>query len=104
MTLYVITVVNKSNLLLVLRKVVNAVSEYNLSFFAAVEICLTENSFIRGENFQEGYYAKNSDGVIVLVNGSAYHDIQGNLMISEGLLKQKFKSFSIANHKNIGLR
>lgn len=78
--------------------------EYGLNFFEAIEECLLKNNFIRGEDFEPGTYAKNRNGTIVLMDGkSEPHIIYDNLLITEGLFNQKFKTFSIADKKNLNL-
>ena len=81
--------------------------DYNLSFFEAIEKCLQNNEFIVGEHFKKGVYAKNSDGVIFLMEideAQIFHRVLDNLIISQGLLNQKFKTIVCANAKTLGLK
>lgn len=80
--------------------------EYNLSFHEAIDICLLEKNFIVGENFAKGCYGKNSNGVIVLVQiaeNKISHNVIDNMMITTGLLKQKFKTIVCANSRTLGI-
>lgn len=79
--------------------------EYNLNFNKAIELCLNENSFIVGEDFQKGCYAKNFNGTIVImeINKDGFHEILCNLMITDKILKQKFKTLTVVNKKTLGV-
>lgn len=89
-----------------LRKI-NQISkqEYSLSFHEAIEICLNDNSFIVGEDFEKGCYAKNLNGVIVLmqIKENGFHEMVCNLMITDRILKQKFKTLNVVNKNTLGL-
>lgn len=80
--------------------------EYKYSFYDAIDMCLNDKCFIVGEGFKKGCYAKNVNGVIILMevneNGIG-HNTLCNLMITEGMLKQNFKRLSVANKKSLGL-
>ena len=82
-------------------------NEYNLSFYGAIEKCLYEDYFVVGENFKKGCYAKNN-GCIMMLYGideenKAFHQPLEPLMITEGMLNQKFKTLIVVNAKVLGL-
>lgn len=79
--------------------------EYNLNFNQAVELCLNDNHFIVGEDFQKGCYAKNFNGTVVMmeINESGFYEIICNLMITDRILKQKFKILTVVNKKTLGI-
>ncbi|WP_010499983.1 hypothetical protein [Paenibacillus elgii] len=77
---------------------------YNLSFIEAIEKCLTEKVFIRGEGFAKGFYIKNQNDVLVMVDGNnTFHEVVYNMIISGGAVKQKYKAFIVANKQEIEL-
>lgn len=82
-------------------------NEYNLSFFEAIGKCLSEDYFIVGENFKKGCYAKNDNGVIMLYgineDNKIFHQSLEPLMITEGMLNQKFKTLIVVNTRVLGL-
>jgi hypothetical protein len=79
--------------------------EYNLSFNQAIELCLNDNNFIVGEDFQKGCYAKNFNGTVVMmeINKNGFHEMICNLMITDRILKQKFKTLVVVNKKTLGM-
>ncbi|MBD5589373.1 hypothetical protein [Clostridium botulinum] len=80
--------------------------EYSLNFHEAIDLCLNNNDFIVGEEFEKGYYVKNSNGTIVLmtINNGFSHEVVDNLIITKGLLNQKFKTLVCVNPKTLGLK
>lgn len=81
----------------------NIKSEYTLSFQEAIERCLNGEGFIRGEDYAPGIYVRNENDVLVVVDGKRNHVVDFNMMITKGALRQKYKLFSVANNKAIGL-
>lgn len=80
--------------------------EYSLNVYEAIDLCLHSNKFIVGEDFEKGYYAKNLNGAIVLmtINNDFSHEVVDNLMITKGLLNQKFKTLVCVNPRTLGFR
>ncbi|HCL4480164.1 TPA: hypothetical protein N2D99_002251 [Clostridium botulinum] len=80
--------------------------KYSLSVYEAIDLCLHSNKFIVGEDFEKGYYAKNLNGTIVLmtINNDFSHEVVDNLMITKGLLNQKFKTLVCVNPRTLGFR
>ncbi|APH20801.1 hypothetical protein [Clostridium botulinum] len=80
--------------------------EYSLNAYEAIDLCLNENELIVGQDFQKGFYAKNLNGTIVLmtINNGFSHEVVDNLMLTKGLLNQKFKTLVCANPKTLGLK
>lgn len=80
--------------------------EYSLNFYEAIDLCLNNNDFIVGEGFEKGCYAKNLNGTIVLmtINNGFSHEVVDNLIITKGLLNQKFKTLVCVNPKTLGLK
>lgn len=67
--------------------------EYTLSFYEAVEKCMADQGFIRGENFAPGIYIRKdkgtiSDDLLVLVDGSKHHQPIGNVFLYKGITRQ----------------
>ncbi|SME48614.1 hypothetical protein BACERE00183_04131 [Bacillus cereus] len=69
----------------------------------ANERCLNGEGFIRGEGFQSGLYVKLHDGMLITVDANKMHSYVDNFILSTSLQKQKFKIFSIANAKELGI-
>lgn len=80
-------------------------SAYNLTFMEAIEKCLNGEGFIRGEGFQKGIFIENRNGTLYLIqhDGDMYRDL-GPLMITQNMLKQRFKIFEVANKKELELK
>jgi hypothetical protein len=78
--------------------------EYNLSFQDAIEKCLNGEGFIRGKDYAPGFYIKNLNDVLVCVDGKKHHQFDFNMMITKGALREKYKLFTVANNKEIGLK
>ena len=79
-------------------------TEYNLSFYEAIEKCLNEDYYIVGEEFAKGCYGANRNGVIVLMEiqeDTIHVQTLCNMMITEGMLKMKFKTLVVANSKTL---
>lgn len=74
---------------------------YNLTFFEAIEKCLNGEGFIQGNDFADGVYVKEKDGLLIMVEGHRFHQESGTLHISRGLMKQKYKLFPVANKQAI---
>ncbi|QGQ95497.1 hypothetical protein EHS13_11710 [Paenibacillus psychroresistens] len=72
-------------------------SEYNLSFDEAIEKCFDNEGLIRGENFSNGNYVKNIDGMLVLINGSYSHKMIDDFLLTKSVYSQKYKLFSYPN-------
>lgn len=75
--------------------------KYELTFFEAIEKCLNGEGFIQGDGFADGVYVKEKDGLLISVEGHRHHEEIGALHISRGLMKQKYKLFSVANKQAI---
>ena len=80
-------------------------SNYELSFIDAIQACLNNKGFIRGDDFGKGMYVKNdtkgiADGLII-VNGNDYHRKHMDLYINNGLMGQKWKLFQVANQTEL---
>lgn len=79
-------------------------SSYTYNFQTAIEEALFNNLFIRGEDFTPGLFVKKQNGMLVIVNGNNMYEIEGVLMVTEGLYRQKYKVFNVANKKELELR
>lgn len=78
-------------------------SAYNLTFMEAIEKCLNGKGFIRGEHFEKGVFIENRNGILYLIqHDDMYRDL-GPVMITQNMLKQKFKIFEVANKKELEL-
>lgn len=78
-------------------------NSYTLSFLDAIQKCLLGQGFIRGENFADGIYVDCKDGILVLVDGKDYSVLE-NLYITGGVIKQKYKIFTVANKEELNLK
>lgn len=68
--------------------------EYNLTFTEVMDNIFKDKSWYQGENFANGYFIQSEDKIVHLryFSDNTY-GIQeaGPVMLSEGLLKQKFR-------------
>lgn len=78
-------------------------TDYPLSFWEAAERCLNNEGFIRGNDFAKGVYVRCKDGTLVAIDGGDLHREIGSMQVTNGMRTQKYKLFSVANAKTIGL-
>jgi hypothetical protein len=79
-------------------------SQYNLSFFEAVEKCLKGEGFIRGNDFAPGCYVANRDGMLVVLQRteSGWNELIGVFGITHSaVFSQKYKLFSVASPREL---
>lgn len=86
-------------------------SNYELSFIDAIQACLNNKGFIRGDDFGKGLYVKkDKDGLLIIIHGHNYHEGQKvyknhrkymDLYINDGLMNQKWKLFQVANQTEL---
>lgn len=79
-------------------------NNYKLTFYEAIEKCLNNEGYIRGEQFAPGVYVENKDGQLKVMNRDGmFRSEIAPLGVSTGVRNQKYKLFSVANPKEIGL-
>jgi hypothetical protein len=82
-------------------------NEYTLTYQEAIEQCLQGKGFIRGNDFDKGVYVRpNKDGILVVVsvNQHGWHEeIMNYYMNDSTVFRQKYKLFSVASKKELGL-
>lgn len=71
-------------------------NRFNLTFDEAIEKCFNGDGFIQGEHFAKGIYAKDSYGVIVLCKSRDLSFKEENLIITRGVLSQKYRMLTCA--------
>lgn len=77
-------------------------SNYELSFIDAIQACLNNKGFIRGDDFAKGLYVKKDDnGLLIIIHGHNYHRKSCDLYINDGLMSQKWKLFQVANQTEL---
>jgi hypothetical protein len=79
-------------------------SEYNLSFFEAVEKCLKGKGFIRGNDFAPGCYVANRDGMLVVLQRTegGLDEFVGVFGITHStVFSQRYKLFYVASPKEL---
>ena len=77
-------------------------SNYELSFIDAIQACLNNKGFIRGDDFGKGLYVKtDEDGLLVIINGNNYHRKHMDLYINRELMGRKWKLFQVANQTEL---
>lgn len=78
-------------------------NKYTYSFMEAVEICLSGKAFIRGENFRPGTYVTvDSMGVLVVKEKNSWES--SNLLITKGVISQKYKVFRVLTDAELELK
>lgn len=66
-------------------------NKFNLTFNEALEECFYNKSFIQGEHFSRGIYAKCEDEIIVLYKSRDLEFKKENILLTKGLFTQKFR-------------
>lgn len=78
-------------------------SKYNLTFIEAVEKCLNKQGFIRGEEFAPGVYVDVNDMDILVLKDKFGKELS-QLMISKGVVNQKYKIFKVATDEELDIK
>jgi len=81
-------------------------NQFNKSFTEALEELVSgKASFAQGEFFEKGLYLEfDKTGVLQEVDAKGTFRKRINAIISTGMLKQKYKTFKVANKQEIGLK
>jgi hypothetical protein len=79
-------------------------NEYNMDFLDAARMALNLKALIVGEQFAKGVFIQEEDGILVVKErrNSQYYKVS-NLMLSNGVLNQKYKTIVAASDTELGL-
>jgi len=76
---------------------------YKYTFTEALEKCMFEDYFIRGIKFDNGYYIKKIDNTLYVVSSYFLTNAKYTMIITNSIMTQKFKVFSVANKQALNL-